>query len=48
VPVVSVHPQRPRRFDPEIDHRIVGGAQAAFLGELRDLIEWPELALLDL
>jgi pyruvate dehydrogenase E2 component (dihydrolipoamide acetyltransferase) len=31
------------------DHRIVDGAQAAaFLGELRDLIESPELALLDL
>jgi 2-oxoisovalerate dehydrogenase E2 component (dihydrolipoyl transacylase) len=31
------------------DHRIVDGAQvAAFLGELRDLIEAPELALLDL
>jgi pyruvate/2-oxoglutarate dehydrogenase complex dihydrolipoamide acyltransferase (E2) component len=47
--MVSVHPQRPRCFDPEIDHRIVDGAQAAaFLGELRDLIESPELALLDL
>jgi 2-oxoisovalerate dehydrogenase E2 component (dihydrolipoyl transacylase) len=31
------------------DHRIVDGAQvAAFLCELRDLIEAPELALLDL
>jgi len=31
------------------DHRIVDGAQvAAFLRELRDLIEAPELALLDL
>lgn len=31
------------------DHRIVDGAQvAAFLGELRDLIEAPELALIDL
>jgi len=31
------------------DHRIVDGAQAAaFLRELRDLIESPELALLDL
>jgi pyruvate dehydrogenase E2 component (dihydrolipoamide acetyltransferase) len=31
------------------DHRIVDGAQAAaFLGQLRDLIEAPELALLDL
>jgi pyruvate dehydrogenase E2 component (dihydrolipoamide acetyltransferase) len=31
------------------DHRIADGAQvAAFLGELRDLIEAPELALLDL
>ena len=31
------------------DHRIVDGAQvAAFLGELRDLVESPELALLDL
>jgi pyruvate dehydrogenase E2 component (dihydrolipoamide acetyltransferase) len=31
------------------DHRIVDGAQvAAFLGELRELIEAPELALLDL
>jgi 2-oxoisovalerate dehydrogenase E2 component (dihydrolipoyl transacylase) len=31
------------------DHRIVDGAQvAAFLGELRDLIESPELALLDI
>jgi pyruvate dehydrogenase E2 component (dihydrolipoamide acetyltransferase) len=31
------------------DHRIVDGAQAAaFLGELRDLIESPELALIDL
>ncbi|AGB24630.1 pyruvate/2-oxoglutarate dehydrogenase complex, dihydrolipoamide acyltransferase component [Mycobacterium sp. JS623] len=31
------------------DHRIVdGAAAAAFLGELRDLIEAPELALLDL
>jgi 2-oxoisovalerate dehydrogenase E2 component (dihydrolipoyl transacylase) len=31
------------------DHRIVDGAQvAAFLNELRDLIEAPELALLDL
>src|SRR5689334_19695624 len=31
------------------DHRIVdGAAMAAFLGELRDLIEAPELALLDL
>jgi 2-oxoisovalerate dehydrogenase E2 component (dihydrolipoyl transacylase) len=31
------------------DHRIVDGAQvAAFLGELRDLLESPELALLDL
>ena len=29
------------------DHRIVAQA-AAFLGELRDLIESPELALLDL
>jgi pyruvate dehydrogenase E2 component (dihydrolipoamide acetyltransferase) len=31
------------------DHRIVDGAQvAAFLSELRELIEAPELALLDL
>ena len=31
------------------DHRIADGAQvAAFLGELRGLIESPELALLDL
>jgi 2-oxoisovalerate dehydrogenase E2 component (dihydrolipoyl transacylase) len=31
------------------DHRIVDGAQvAAFLGELRDLVESPDLALLDL
>jgi 2-oxoisovalerate dehydrogenase E2 component (dihydrolipoyl transacylase) len=31
------------------DHRVADGAQvAAFLGELRDLIESPELALLDL
>ncbi|MGE2690833.1 dihydrolipoamide acetyltransferase family protein [Mycolicibacterium pulveris] len=31
------------------DHRVADGAQvAAFLGELRDLIEAPELALLDL
>jgi pyruvate dehydrogenase E2 component (dihydrolipoamide acetyltransferase) len=31
------------------DHRIVDGAQvAAFLCELRDLVEAPELALLDL
>jgi pyruvate dehydrogenase E2 component (dihydrolipoamide acetyltransferase) len=31
------------------DHRIVDGASvAAFLRELRDLIEAPELALLDL
>jgi 2-oxoisovalerate dehydrogenase E2 component (dihydrolipoyl transacylase) len=31
------------------DHRVVDGAQvAAFLGELRDLVESPELALLDL
>jgi pyruvate dehydrogenase E2 component (dihydrolipoamide acetyltransferase) len=31
------------------DHRIIDGAQAAaFLTELRDLIEAPELALLDL
>jgi len=31
------------------DHRIVDGAQvAAFLRELRELIEAPELALLDL
>jgi pyruvate dehydrogenase E2 component (dihydrolipoamide acetyltransferase) len=31
------------------DHRVADGAQAAeFLGDLRDLIESPELALLDL
>jgi hypothetical protein len=49
VPVVNVPPQRPRCFDPEIDHRIVDGAQAAaVLSELRDLIEPPELALLDI
>jgi pyruvate dehydrogenase E2 component (dihydrolipoamide acetyltransferase) len=31
------------------DHRVADGAQAAeFLGELRDLIEAPDLALLDL
>jgi 2-oxoisovalerate dehydrogenase E2 component (dihydrolipoyl transacylase) len=31
------------------DHRIAGGAQVAqFIGELRDLIESPETALLDL
>jgi pyruvate/2-oxoglutarate dehydrogenase complex dihydrolipoamide acyltransferase (E2) component len=42
-------PQRPRCCDPETDHRIVDEAQAAaFLGELRDLIDSPELALLDL
>jgi hypothetical protein len=48
VPVVNVPPQRPRCFDPEIDHRVDGAQAAAFLGELRDLIEAPELALLDL
>ena len=32
-----------------LDHRVADGAQAAaFLGELRDLVESPELALLDL
>jgi pyruvate dehydrogenase E2 component (dihydrolipoamide acetyltransferase) len=31
------------------DHRVADGAQvAAFLGELRELIETPETALLDL
>jgi pyruvate dehydrogenase E2 component (dihydrolipoamide acetyltransferase) len=31
------------------DHRVADGAQAAaFLCELRDLVEGPELALLDL
>jgi len=42
----SLPVDRPRCFDPEIDHRIVDEAQAAaFLGELRDLIDSLELAL---
>jgi pyruvate dehydrogenase E2 component (dihydrolipoamide acetyltransferase) len=41
--------RRTMTFTCTFDHRIVGDAQvAAFLGELRDLIESPELALPDL
>jgi 2-oxoisovalerate dehydrogenase E2 component (dihydrolipoyl transacylase) len=44
---VAVRPTMP--LTCAFDHRIVDGAQvAAFLNELRDLIETPELALLDL
>jgi pyruvate dehydrogenase E2 component (dihydrolipoamide acetyltransferase) len=36
-------------FTCAFDHRVADGAQvAAFLRELRDLVESPELALLDL
>ena len=35
--------------EPRFDHRVADGAQVgAFLGELRGLVESPELALLDL
>ncbi|MGH3597344.1 MAG: 2-oxo acid dehydrogenase subunit E2, partial [Mycobacterium sp.] len=44
---VVVRPQM--RLTCVFDHRVADGAQvAAFLGELRQLIESPETALLDL
>jgi pyruvate dehydrogenase E2 component (dihydrolipoamide acetyltransferase) len=46
---LEIVPRHTMTLTCAFDHRIVDGAQvAAFLGELRELIESPEMALLDL